>query len=549
MKRTILILTLSLFSILELFSQQNVAINTDGSAPDSNAILDIKSFDRGILIPRMTTLQRQAILDPTAGLMVYDTDIKSFFYHPGINGVWKNMLANLELPYFEGISINNAAFHLQNSQPSVNAIAGKFTAADGIGVDGMGGNTGGKFWGGTTGIDVVGGTGGRFSGTIGLEVAGTGGKAIIVEQGKTGLGTTNPQARLHVYEPGASGQTPLFRVTRMEAGQPELGLTFQLEQQYADMPEVAYGNLGMMSNTRLNFMTNNDLINPAISILANKVGINKSDGIFPFSINGKTGIYEGNTFMGEIFGNSTSNNLHINVRLLASDQANISKNLILQTPLSNSFQPGFVGINNLSPVAFLDVSKGNDSSYTIAKFGQSVFGMDLNNTTSINGGSIESGFLALNDAVPAPVFIGGGGGSVSIAGGGGDVFLAGGGGDVIMADLGTKLSIGTVNTTHRLNVNGTIRSTELIIESGWADYVFDKEYQLMPIEEVEKFILYNKHLPNIPSAEYIQKEGLKVAEVTTLMMEKIEEMMLYIIEQNTQIKNLKNEVDILKNQK
>ncbi|MBK6365563.1 MAG: hypothetical protein IPF52_19595 [Saprospiraceae bacterium] len=71
----------------------------------------------------------------------------------------------------------------------------------------------------------------------------------------------------------------------------------------------------------------------------------------------------------------------------------------------------------------------------------------------------------------------------------------------------------------------------------------------MPIEEVEKFILYNKHLPNIPSAEYIQKEGLKVAEVTTLMMEKIEEMMLYIIEQNTQIKNLKNELDILKNQK
>ena len=51
------------------------------------------------------------------------------------------MLANLELPYFEGISINNAAFHLQNSQPSVNAIAGKFTAADGIGEDGMGGKT------------------------------------------------------------------------------------------------------------------------------------------------------------------------------------------------------------------------------------------------------------------------------------------------------------------------------------------------------------------------------------------------------------------------
>ena len=116
-----------------------------------------------------------------------------------------------------------------------------------------------------------------------------------------------------------------------------------------------------------------------------------------------------------------------------------------------------------------------------------------------------------------------------------------------MSHPDTKLSIGTEDDTYPLNVKGTIRSAELIVETGWwPDYVFAKDYHLKPIEEVEKYIVAHNHLPNVPPASEIQENGLKVSEISTKMMEKIEEMMLYIIEQNKEIKDLQKEVLLLK---
>ena len=60
---------------------QSVAINTDGSSPDASAILDIKSAGKGLLIPRLDSSSRKAITTPANGLMVFDTDTKSFWYY------------------------------------------------------------------------------------------------------------------------------------------------------------------------------------------------------------------------------------------------------------------------------------------------------------------------------------------------------------------------------------------------------------------------------------------------------------------------------------
>src|SRR5260370_25766200 len=69
---------------------QNVAINTDGSLPNANAILDIKSFSKGLLIPRMSSNAR-SIIPNTRGLLVYDTTTSSFWYNTGTQ--WQNMVA------------------------------------------------------------------------------------------------------------------------------------------------------------------------------------------------------------------------------------------------------------------------------------------------------------------------------------------------------------------------------------------------------------------------------------------------------------------------
>jgi hypothetical protein len=105
-----------------------------------------------------------------------------------------------------------------------------------------------------------------------------------------------------------------------------------------------------------------------------------------------------------------------------------------------------------------------------------------------------------------------------------------------------NVGIGTINPTYKLTVNGNIRSKELVVETGWADFVFDKKYVLPSLSEVEKFIKANNHLPNIPSAEEIQTNGLKVGEVQTKMMQKIEELTLYIIELEKKVSTLQAKI-------
>ena len=128
-----------------------------------------------------------------------------------------------------------------------------------------------------------------------------------------------------------------------------------------------------------------------------------------------------------------------------------------------------------------------------------------------------------------------------------DTYIRGGkdNGRVFLADnAGGAVGIGTYNTgLYKLAVGGSIHGNEVVVETGWADFVFAKDYKLPSLIEVEKYIKANNHLPEIPSAEEIQTNGLKVGEVQTKMMQKIEELTLYIIEMKKEIEALKLIVD------
>jgi len=106
-----------------------------------------------------------------------------------------------------------------------------------------------------------------------------------------------------------------------------------------------------------------------------------------------------------------------------------------------------------------------------------------------------------------------------------------------------NIGIGTSTPDNKLDVLGIIRANEVIVETGWADYVFQDDYKLKPLSEVEAFIKENKHLPSVPSAAKIQDKGAHVAELMTKMMEKIEELTLYSIEQKKEINELKRRLD------
>ena len=99
-------------------------------------------------------------------------------------------------------------------------------------------------------------------------------------------------------------------------------------------------------------------------------------------------------------------------------------------------------------------------------------------------------------------------------------------------------------SNYQLFVKGGILTEEVRVSlaSSWADYVFNKDYKLKPLSEVEKFIKENGHLPNVPSAAQVKDEGIEIGNMATIQQEKIEELTLYIIEQSKEIEKLKTQV-------
>lgn len=99
-------------------------------------------------------------------------------------------------------------------------------------------------------------------------------------------------------------------------------------------------------------------------------------------------------------------------------------------------------------------------------------------------------------------------------------------------------------TGYALSVNGKIICEELRVQlsGSWPDYVFADEYKLPSLKEVESFIQLNRHLPGIASAKEIEKSGLGVGDMQKRMMEKIEELTLYIIQQQKEIDALKTAI-------
>jgi hypothetical protein len=82
--------------------------------------------------------------------------------------------------------------------------------------------------------------------------------------------------------------------------------------------------------------------------------------------------------------------------------------------------------------------------------------------------------------------------------------------------------------------------------ANWADYVFDKDYKLLSLGEVESYVKKNKHLPGVPSADEVVKDGIDMATMDAKLLEKIEELTLYMIEMKKENEKMKKEIEILK---
>jgi hypothetical protein len=92
----------------------------------------------------------------------------------------------------------------------------------------------------------------------------------------------------------------------------------------------------------------------------------------------------------------------------------------------------------------------------------------------------------------------------------------------------------------RLSVNGNIRAHRVKVYTTWADYVFEKNYKLPTLQEVENQIKLNGHLFDIPSSKEVEEKGIELGEMNKLLLQKVEELTLYVIQMNKEIELLKS---------
>ena len=107
-----------------------------------------------------------------------------------------------------------------------------------------------------------------------------------------------------------------------------------------------------------------------------------------------------------------------------------------------------------------------------------------------------------------------------------------------------NVGIGTTTPDEKLTVKGKIHAEEVIIDLNVPapDYVFEPDYQLRDLDELQQFIETNKHLPEVPSAATMEEEGISVSEMNMLLLKKVEELTLYILDQENKIQNQQNQI-------
>ncbi|WPQ62884.1 hypothetical protein SIO70_31470 [Chitinophaga sancti] len=102
------------------------------------------------------------------------------------------------------------------------------------------------------------------------------------------------------------------------------------------------------------------------------------------------------------------------------------------------------------------------------------------------------------------------------------------------------VGINTTSPTSELSVNGTVTAKKLkVTQSGWADFVFAPEYELPSLAATEAYVKAHRHLPGVPDAATVEKEGQDLGEMNRILLQKLEELTLHLIQQQKEIEELK----------
>ena len=515
MKKTATLIMAMFTLTLMKIEAQSVGIGT--SNPDTSAILHLESGSKGFLLPRMKGSSRLGINNPASGLILYQSN--SEVTPPSSPGIY----------YYEKIGSVGSWQRL--------AKASELNP------------------GGTSSWTVIGND--QYSNV----------------SGNVGIGTSNPNAPLHVIGSG------IFKDGNITIDDEFGALYFKtdnINKAYMQMRssnfDLKLGTIALNSTGKIIFET-------------------QSVPRMTMDPNGNLGI-----------GSSVpTEKLHVAGNIFTTGR--IDADGVLEAHGVSALGSFYVSGTSLMQGAVTGTSSASFSGNL-----NSNSSMTINNTSAelaLRSGGDDKGFLQLSgDNLRLGTFSSNAGGKVVIRTGGADHISIDGGGNLVtdahfrsnrggeairldgtnpnigfyqngtyygyISQSGSTLSLGVNNgklhldgtqvaigglvttaTDYKLAVTGKIICEELRVElqDDWPDYVFAPDYKLKPLSEVKKQIEEHHHLSNIPSADQVAKEGIQVGEMQRKLLEKIEELTLYLIAQQEQIDELKKQVYEVENQK
>lgn len=641
MKNLTLLLSLMLCLAINGYAQTNTFPSTGGAgigtlSPDASSLLDVTSTSKGILIPRMTKTQRDAIASPAIGLLIYQTNsTPGFYYYSG--SAWapistkgaSTSLSNLA----STTSINQ---HLQPNADNTLDLGSTTKRWNELYVNSI------KFMDGTTQSTAGGGGGTTYTAGSGINISGS----VISNTGDTNagdditnttsaggdLGGTYPNPSVNKirgvnvsstspvlgqvlkynsltsqWEPGTDNNTAYTATSPLNISGTVVSLnnsgvtagTYGSATQVPQFTVDAKGLITSVSNVTITGGGGGAETDPQVGTnTTNKVPKWDGTALVTGSINdesGRIGVGDINTSAKATFRNRLSLFSTEDIAVYGVDQTvsgvtatthaagylgrNTSGLLFLGAPVEHVGVWGNASTTTNSAGVYANNSSTGSNNYgLVAKStgsGTTNYGVWATASgASTNYAGYFDGLVVVNGT--DKIFtIQGTNPYMQLMNAGSNIgYVRADDDDMLVAtnaenDFGSLVfrtngvnrmyidpsgNIVMGNTTvlpksgYKLSVDGKVVCEELLVQlSPWPDYVFRSDYDLKSLKEVEVFIQENNRLPGVPSAKEVESEGLNVGDMQKILMEKVEELTLYMIELKKENEKLKSEIESLKN--